>query len=338
MEYSPSIILGIALLIGLIFGIVGQITDFCFYRGLKERWHSSSGHQLQSFTLALATALVGTQLIAARGWVDLSQSIYLNPTLSWLLLPLGGVLFGYGMALANGCGARALVLLGQGNLRSLVVLLCLGISALMTLTGLLAPLRLHLAQLSTLHLTHTSLIQGDFRLMGTVLVTTLLVGYTFTAPKNPNRQRDFIGATLIGLLVVTAWLTTGWLGADPFDPMPISSLSFVVPVGETLQYAMLATGMKLKFAVLVVIGLILGSTVSAIVNKKYNFTGFDSLNQLIRSIQGGCLMGVGGVLGMGCTIGQGLSGLSTLAYGSLVTLLCITLGAWLHDRRPQKSH
>lgn len=333
MAQSDSLLLVLGLGLGLLFGIVGQITGFCYYRGLKERWTQQPGQQLHSFALALAVALVGTQLSVALGWIDLSQTFYLSSSFSWFLLPLGGLMFGYGMALANGCGARALVLLGQGNLRSLVVLLCLGVSALITVTGLLAPLRQFVAAHSLLNLSYTSPAQWGYPLLWAGLAAALLLLFVFRAPATPTRTRNLLGGLIIGLLIVAAWLSTGLIGADPFDPVPPSALSFVLPVGESIQYAMLATGMSPKFAVMVVLGLFLGAAASALVRKNYQLQGFDSPQHLLRAVRGGCLMGVGGVLGMGCTIGQGLSGVSTLAFSSVVALLAITLGAWLHHIR-----
>src|SRR5690554_8175702 len=145
-----QLVLWLGLAIGFVFGACGQITGFCLQRGLVQRWSGQDGYKLQGFAIALAVALAGTQLLDYTGQVNLSRSLYLMPSYSWLLLPLGGLMFGYGMGLANGCGARALVLLGTGNLRSLLVLLCLGISAYMTLTGVLGPVRLALADISTI--------------------------------------------------------------------------------------------------------------------------------------------------------------------------------------------
>src|SRR5690625_4164571 len=333
MEQSTSLVLGLGLLIGVVFGIVGQITWFCYYRGLKQRWTKETGTQLHSFALALAVAILGTQLSIALGWIDLSQTVYLSPRVSWLLLPLGGLLFGYGMALANGCGARALVLLGQGNLRSLVVLLALGISALITLTGLLAPWRLGLANQTLLQLHVVSPSQWGASWLWIGAAVLLLAAFAFKAPATPHRTRHLVGGFIIGLLVVGGWLSTGWIGLDPFNPVPPTSLTFVLPIGETIQYAMLAPGMNPKFAILVVVGLFVVSLLSALVRKDYQLRGFDSPHHLLRSVAGGCLMGVGGVFGLGCTIGQGLSGISTLAFSSVVTLIFITLGAWLHHLR-----
>src|SRR5690606_13611121 len=104
--------------------------------------------KLQGFAMALAVALAGTHLVAAMGLTNIGESLYMAPSFSWLLLPLGGIMFGFGMSLANGCGARALILLGQGNLRAFVVLVCLGIAGYMTLTGIAAPLRVLVAELT----------------------------------------------------------------------------------------------------------------------------------------------------------------------------------------------
>src|SRR5690606_34015759 len=136
------------LLIGLLFGAMGQISGFCLHRGLTEKWSGKAGNKLRSFALALAVAIIGTQVFARLGVLDLGTSIYLAPSFSWLMVPIGGILFGYGMTLANGCGARALVLLGRGNMRSLLVLLCLGVAAYITLTGVLAPIRVWVAEFS----------------------------------------------------------------------------------------------------------------------------------------------------------------------------------------------
>ena len=82
------------------------------------------------------------------GFVDIGKSIYLQPSFSAPLMFVGGLLFGYGMVLSNGCGSRALVLLGRGNLRSFVVVVVLGIFAQMTLKGLIAPARIALVAAS----------------------------------------------------------------------------------------------------------------------------------------------------------------------------------------------
>ncbi|EKU29180.1 hypothetical protein C660_15988 [Alcaligenes sp. HPC1271] len=217
---NTELVLWVSLAIGLLFGISGQLNGFCFYRGLTERWSGRSGYKLQGFALALAVALAGTQLAAGYGLISLDKVLYLNPTFSWLLVPLGGVLFGAGMTLANGCGARALVLLGQGNLRSFVVVLCLGIAAYVTLTGLLAPLRMSIAQASSVTLPAATLSEGPLRSMVIALLVAALIAFALLRRQDGQRLNDLLAGAFVGLLIVAGWLTTGWLGDDPSSLYP----------------------------------------------------------------------------------------------------------------------
>ena len=324
-----QLVLWSGLLIGLIFGAAGQASRFCLQRGLVQRWSRSGGGQLQAFALALCIAILGTQALAAGGWVELDDSLYLMPAYSWLLIPLGGLMFGYGMALANGCGARALVLLGQGNLRSLVVLLCLAVAAYMTLTGVLAPWRVALSELTTVRPAHLSPVIGWTRLALVGVVSLVLLTYALRQGAWRRHLPALIGGAIVGQLVVAGWLVTGWLGADDFDPVPVVSLTFVAPIGDTLQYAMIATGMELRFGIVVVTGVVIGAFLAAALRKELRLQGFDTPHDMMRYIGGGLLMGSGGALALGCSIGQGLTGLSTLSYSSMLAAVTIVAGARL---------
>jgi uncharacterized membrane protein YedE/YeeE len=131
----------------------------------------------------------------------------------------------------------------------------------------------------------------------------------------------------VGLLVTAGWLTTGWLGADEFNPIPVSSLTFVSPVADTLQYAMLSTGLTLNFGVSVVTGVFTGSVLTAVLTGRFHLEGYNSANHMLRSVSGAALMGIGGAMAYGCSIGQGLTGLSTLAMPSLIAAIGIVVGA-----------
>ena len=141
---------------------------------------------------------------------------------------------------------------------------------------------------------------------------------------------------IIGALVPAGWLATGWLGADDFDPVPLVSLTFIAPIGETIQYAMLATGTKVGFGVAVVCGVFLGSLGAALFTRSWRLEGFPNAERMARYMAGGALMGIGGALALGCSIGQGLTGLSTLAFGSFLAAGGILLGARLALRGPFK--
>ncbi len=324
-----SLVLWGGAVIGLIFGGAAQVSGFCLHRGLIQHWRRDDGQKLRSFALALLVALIGTQGLAASGGVDLSQSIYRMASYSWLLVPLGGVLFGYGMVLANGCGARSLVLLGQGNLRALLTLLALGIAAYATLLGVLAPLRLAAAEITAFR---PGVWGGPFTwpywlaslaFAATLAIFALWRGRLMACP------RDFWAGLIIGLTIVAGWWVTGHLGADDFDPLPLASLTFVAPIGETIQYLMIATGASASFGVTVVAGVFLGSLLTALVRRDFRWQAFDGPGSMGRSLGGGGLMGVGGALALGCSIGQGLTGLSTLSLSSVLAAVGIVVGSRL---------
>lgn len=326
-------VLSAALAIGLIYGVVAQVSGFCLNSALRHQIMQGNGNKLRSFMLAIVVAMVGTQLASSLGVIDLSESFYLTTGFSWLLIPLGGVLFGYGMITARGCGARTLVLFGQGNLRSFVVLLCLGISAFMTLTGVLGPLRADIAQATTATLGSAS-ISGELLRWGFVLALCGSLLFFVLSDKQFLKQRkDVLGGLLIGAMVVAGWLVTGWLGFDDFEPTPLASLTFIGPIGSTIQYSMIASGMNLNFGIVVVLGVIIGAFIAARLGGQFRVIGFEQHTPMPRYIIGGVLMGVGGALAMGCSVGQGLTGLSTLSYVSMIAFGGILFGAWLALRR-----
>src|SRR6476661_11081372 len=148
MPSAANIVILAGLLIGLVYGAVGLLSGFCLMSSLRGWWAQGDSRLVRTYALAMGVAVAATQLLAMRQVVDLGKSIYLQPTFSAPLMFVGGILFGYGMVLSNGCGSRALVLLGRGNLRSLVVVIVLGIVAQMTLKGLIAPARIALLQVS----------------------------------------------------------------------------------------------------------------------------------------------------------------------------------------------
>jgi len=339
----PNIVILAAFLIGLVFGAVGLVSGFCLTSGLRNWWTHGDGLMVRTFALALAVAIAGTQLLAAFGFVDLGQSIYLQPSFSAPLMLLGGAMFGYGMVAANACASRALVLLGRGNLRSLVVVITVAVTAEMTLKGLVAPLRiavLHWSE-SSLHLitvpallTAPGLNESFARLLAAAALSGILLVFALSyAPFRQSRGQIAAGI-VIGLLVPAGWFATGYLGADAFEPAPVASLTFVAPIADSLQYAMLSTGSSLNFGIAVVAGVLLGSFVTAVTTGRFEWEAYNSKQHMLRSIGGAALMGCGGVLDYGCSIGQGLTGLSTLALPSALAATGILLGAAAALRSP----
>jgi uncharacterized protein len=333
---GANVVVYAGLLIGLVYGAVGLLSGFCLVSSLRGWWAQGDSRLIRSYALALGVAIAATQLLAAREVVDLGKSIYLQPSFSAPLMFFGGLLFGYGMVLSNGCGSRALVLLGRGNLRSFVVVIVLGISAQMTLKGLVAPTRIAMLQWSQMTATVTSLpaLLSRFglheitaRMLAASAVSGALIIFAFAHAPFQRAWGQIAAGLIVGILVAAGWFTTGYLGADDFNPTPVTSLTFVAPIADTLQYAMLSTGLTLNFGIATVAGVFAGSLVTALVTGRFRWEGYHSPRHMLRSAGGAALMGAGGATALGCSIGQGLTGLSTLALASIVAVAGILLGS-----------
>ena len=333
-----SAVLWCGALLGLVYGMVAQWSRFCLLRGLLHRWQAQDSRRLRAFAMAMAVAVLASQVLAWQTGVDLTRTPYHPNALPIVALVVGGVLFGVGMQMANACGARSLVLLGSGNLRSLLVLLMLGLTAYMTLSGVLAGVRLWLEQLIqpvlpatdlTLLTTWAGLDRPTGRLVVAAVLALALSAWALSSPAFRASTRDWLGGLIIGALVAVGWWITGVLGADDFDPVRLASLTFVAPIGDSLQYLMLSTGTSLRFGVTVVAGIVVGSALMSLLTREFQWQSFSSPGQTGRAAIGGCLMGFGGILSIGCTLGQGLSGFSTLALSSLIALAAIVVGARL---------
>jgi uncharacterized membrane protein YedE/YeeE len=339
----PNIVILAAFLIGLVFGAVDLVSGFCLTSGLRNWWTKGDGRMVRSFALALAVAIAGTQMLAVFGLVDLSQSIYLQPSFSAPLMLIGGVMFGYGMVAANACASRALVLLGRGNLRSLVVVTTVAVTAEMTLKGLVAPLRLTLLHWSETFLHANSvpallaapgIHESVARIVAAAAISGLLLLFALSYAPFRQARGQIAAAVTIGLLIPAGWMATGYLGADPFEPAPVGSLTFVAPLADSLQYVMFSTGSTVNFGIAVVAGALIGSFVTAVITRRFVWEGYGSERHMLRSLGGAALMGCGGALDFGCSIGQGLTGLSTLALPSFLAATGILLGAAAALRSP----
>jgi uncharacterized protein len=335
MPSAANIVILAGLLIGLVYGAVGLLSGFCLMSSLRGWWAQGDSRLVRSYALAMGVAIAATQLLAVRQVVDLGKSIYLQPTFSAPLMFVGGMLFGYGMVLSNGCGSRALVLLGRGNLRSLVVVIVLGIAAEVTLKGLIAPGRIELLQWTQITASITSLpaliarlgVSETFaRSLAAPIVSAALIIFAFSHAPFQRAWGQIAAGIIVGLLIAGGWYATGYLGADDFNPTPVTSLTFVAPIADTLQYLMLSTGLTLNFGIVTVAGVFAGSLVTSLATQRFHWEGYSSPQHMLRSVSGAVLMGVGGVAALGCSVGQGLTGLSTLALASFVAVAGIFLG------------
>src|ERR1700736_2311820 len=229
-----------------------------------------------------------------------------------------------------------MVLLGRGNLRSFVVIIVLGITAQMTLKGLIAPGRIALLQASQTSpkvvslpalLSKLGLGEKFARTLAASVIAGALIIFAFAHAPFQRSWGQIAAGIAVGLLVAAGWFATGYLGADDFNPAAVTSLTFIAPIADAVQYAMLSTGLSLNFGITMVAGVFAGSMVTALSTRRFQWEGFTSPRHMLRSIGGAALMGAGGAMAYGCSIGQGLTGLSTLALASFVAVAGILLGS-----------
>jgi uncharacterized membrane protein YedE/YeeE len=341
--------------LAFIFGAVANKTNFCTMGAISDVVNMGHWGRMRMWLLAIAIAVIGTNLLYYFGLVDLSKSVYQRTSLPWLSMLLGGVLFGVGMTIAAGCTNKNLVRVGGGSVRSLVVLTFLAISSYMTLKGLFGQWRASFLDpvafdLATLGLSSQGLPHLLSKLTGVpeklVLMVTAasislsLLLFVFKDRRFRGHLSAVIGSIVLGLLIAMGWYLTGHMGygenPDTLETVyfatntrTLESMSFVAPTAYSLELLMLWTDktMRITFGIATVMGVVLGSFAYAIGTRQFRWEGFASLDDLRTQLIGAVLMGFGGVTAIGCTVGQGLSGVSTLAVGSFIALTGIVGGA-----------
>ncbi len=346
MEWSAVYkVATLAFMIGALFGAVANKTNFCAMGAVADWVNFGDKNRLRAWFLALGIAILMSQGLQVFGLVNLAETRYLSTDFRWLGYLLGGGLFGIGMTLASGCGQRTLVRAGGGNLKSLVVIVFLGLTAYMTMRGVLAIVRVELIQQADIDLRGAGIVdQGIGTLIAAAaglesvtlvnrIVAALIGGglitYAFWSATFRRSFNDVLAGVIIGLIIPAGWYVTGMIGFDDFEPVPLESWSFVAPTAEALQYLMTFTGSTISFGVAAVGGVVFGSFIYSVCARKFRIEAFIEPNDMVRHIVGGVMMGFGGVLAMGCTIGQGITGMSTLALGSLMAMVAIIFGSAL---------
>ena len=343
------------LALAFVFGFVAAKTNFCTMGAISDVVNMEHWGRMRMWLLTIAVAVLGTSLLAYTGQIDTAKSIYQRATLPWLSLLVGGLLFGVGMTMAGGCANRNLIRVGAGSVRSLVVLTFMAIAAYMTLKGLfgqwrasfLDPVVIDLAglgfktqSLGEMLAKASGLPAGTGLLVAALVVALALAAFAFKDKRFRGNLNQVVGGIVLGLLVVAAWYLSGHIGfaENPetlemtyfgTNTRTIESFSFVAPAAYSLELLMLWTDKSLRvtFGIASAAGIVLGSLVHALSHKTFRWEGFASFEDLRNQLIGALLMGFGGVTAMGCTVGQGITGVSTLAIGSFITLAGIIAGS-----------
>jgi uncharacterized membrane protein YedE/YeeE len=345
---------GGAFVLAFIFGAVGNKTNFCTMGAVSDWVNMGDKNRLRMWLLAIAVALVGSSILQLAGLVELSKSIYPGPNFTWLSYIVGGFLFGVGMTLGSGCGSKTLIRIGGGNLKSLVVYVFLGVAAYMTLRGLFGAFRVGVLERASVTLASgqdlPSLLAAGTGVAKATWTGILAAGiggalavYAYASKEFRSSFDYTLGGVATGLVVVGGWYVSGVVGYVAEDPQTLQeafvatntgrmeSFSFVSPMAYTLEYLMFWTDKSkiVTYGIASALGVIAGSAAYALATRTFRWEGFRDAEDTANHVLGGVLMGFGGITALGCTIGQAITGISTLALGSILTFVAIVAGSAL---------
>jgi uncharacterized membrane protein YedE/YeeE len=348
MEANPAQLVpwvaGGSFLLAFIFGAVGNKTNFCTMGAVSDWVNMGDLNRMRMWLLAIGVAVLGANGLQLAGLVDLSKSIYPGPNFTWLSYLVGGFLFGVGMTLGSGCGSKTLIRIGSGNLKSVVVFVVAAIAAYMTLRGILGAFRVGVLEKAAVTLgsgQDLPSLLGFSRLVLSLVVGGGLVAWAYSSKQFRGSFDYTLGGVVTGLVVVGGWYVSGRIGYVAEDPNTLQeafvatntgrmeSFSFVAPLAWSLDYLMFWTDKSkiITYGIASVAGVIAGSAAYALATSKFRWEGFRDAEDTGMHLLGGALMGFGGIVALGCTIGQGISGFSTLALGSIMTFAAIVAGS-----------
>jgi uncharacterized membrane protein YedE/YeeE len=335
-----QLVAAIGLFGGILLGLAARLGRFCTLGAIEDLLYGGSSHRMRMWGLAIASAIIGSFSLIGLEVFDASLSFYLS--IRWMPAAsiLGGLMFGYGMALSGNCGYGAIARLGGGDLRSFVIVLVMGVSTYVVLSGPLAPLRNLLFEQQDVTsdmvpgLAHhlAALTQLPLAGIGICFGVLLLIICLWDA----EFRRDYTSlfwSVVAGLAVVLGWAGTAYINAAGFEALPVVSHSFSAPLGETILWTMTGSLRPLSFAVGSITGVWLGAFIGSLIKGHFRWEACDDPRELRRQIFGAAIMGAGAVIAMGCTVGQGLSAFSLLSLSAPVTFVAIFAGAALGLRQ-----
>jgi uncharacterized protein len=339
METVPIGVLAalIGLVGGLILGLAARLGDFCTLGAIESALYGRDQRRLRLWGVVLAVAILGTQFGAMAGVINLGASFYHDLQWNPLASIVGGLVFGYGMALAGNCGFGALVRFGGGDLRSLVVVIVMGIFGFIALSGPLAPLRTALfpqPQAETAQgILHSAAQIGLSPFLVIAVIAIALLVWALSNADLRRSPRMILWGIAAGLAVVWCFAGTTWLYDQSLGAIAVEGPSFTAPVGRTLIFLMTSTAGGITFSVGSVVGVMAGALIGSMIRGLFRWEACEDPRELGRQVGGAVLMGIGGVVAMGCSVGQGLTGFATLAWSGPVTLAAIGVGAALGLRQ-----
>ncbi len=336
-------------------GATARAARFCTFGAVEDFVLARKTLRLKSWALAIATAMICVQTLHHYGLARIDEVFYLNTQFGLAGAIVGGLLFGIGMSMVGTCGYGVLVRMAGGDLKAFCCFIVLALSGYMTARGITSIIKVKTVDALVIDVTepggqglpHLLAYLGDIPVNTLWLpvggtIAGIIFFYCFNDREFRNSRRDVIAGTLIGLCVAGGFYATGTIGADPFEPVRVQSLTYVLPLGDTIMWLATFTGASVTFSIAVVLGTIGGAAIIAVVHDEWRWEGFDDMREMRRQLLGSAAMGAGGITALGCTIGQGISGISTLSLSPPVALASIFVGAsfglrWLMTGSAQEA-
>lgn len=336
--------------VAVVLGALTSKTNFCTMGAVSDWLNMGDTGRMRAWLFASAIAILGVTVLEAASVATLRANTmppYRTENFAWLRYIAGGLIFGIGMTLGSGCGTKTLLRIGGGNLKSIVVAAAIATVVYfmfttrlfeITVTSWVGPTVVSLAEyglsgqgIDDILAKVTGMNTTTARLLAGAAIGAALLGYAFKSGDFRGNRDHILGGTVVGLAVVAGWYVTAgplgveWVEEAMMDGAPnraaIQSFTFISPIGETGRYLLDPTNLGLiRVGVVTVFGVVLGSLLYALLSRSFRFEWFNSPQDFFQHLIGGLLMGYGGFVAMGCTIGQGVSGVSTLALGSFLAL------------------
>ncbi|TAM33914.1 MAG: YeeE/YedE family protein [Burkholderiaceae bacterium] len=344
-------VLWAAFFLSVVFGAIAQRTHFCAMGAVSDIVNMGDWTRMRQWGMAIGVAMIGFAVLVYSGQIDPSKTLYASTRWIWLSATVGGALFGFGMVLTSGCGSKTLIRIGGGSLKSLMVFVVMGVAAFATLKGITAVARVDTVDQVAINFKAGTALPDwvaaafgiKIALAGLVLGVLLGGGLIVWALAGPDFRSvdNLLAGVGIGAVIVGMWWVSGHLGYVAEHPDTLQetflatnsgraeALSFVSPAAYTLDWLMFFSDKSkvLTLGIVSVFGMVVGSAACAIATGNFRWEGFGSTEDVANHMSGAVLMGVGGVTALGCTVGQGLSGLSTLSATSFVAVAAILVGA-----------
>ncbi|MCE8008536.1 YeeE/YedE family protein [Aestuariivita sp.] len=324
---------------GVSLGLAARLGRFCTLGAIEDVLYQGSALRLRMWVLAIGLAGLGSFGLVAVGALDPAQTIYHLSPWSPTFGILGGLMFGYGMSLAGNCGFGALARIGGGDLRSFVIVLVMGISAYVMLSGPLAQPRIAGLSMTEVPTDLRSYPQLVSRATGIspvwigLLISAAITGFALWSRPFLNNPKMVFWGTVVGCAIISGWAGTQWVADTGFSSLAVNSHSFTAPLGETLLFLMTSSGGGLTFGVGSVTGVLAGAFIGSLIKGHFRWEACEDPRELRRQVLGAIFMGFGAVLAIGCTIGQGISAFSLLTLNAPIVFASIFAGAALGLRQ-----